>query len=466
MPEHKLEFGGGVTESIMHPLVLGLMLIAVMSICIIRRRYVAVPILLSVFLIPSGQQLYIGGVHWLAPRLIVMAGLCRVSISAVTSKRPFIVGGIKAVDYLFATYVLCQAFSVAARYGFGSQVMTSEFGFLIDFFGAYILCRALFSDVEEVYVALKCFAAISVILAIEMLMEQRTGQNWFGMLGGVSEMSAMREGRIRSQAVFQHALTAGAFGSTLLPLMLLLAKDSRTRIFGAFGILGATVITICSNSSTPLLTYTAGLAGLFAWPLRRHMRIVRRTVVSILVVLHFAMNAPVWFLIARIDLTGGSSGFHRAQLVDVFINHFPDWWLVGTSDTWSWGWDLWDQQNQFVSIGENGGLAALLAFIVMIVYLYRSIGLVIERSVHLKMDVALWLVGCALFAHLVAFFGVNYFDQVKITWFVLLAIIVVFTVEIHRKSSEMTMVSDGKSDGLLPERSTSSKLRWFPDAAE
>jgi hypothetical protein len=52
------------------------------------------------------------------------------------------------------------------------------------------------------------------------------------------------------------------------------------------------------------------------------------------------MKAPVWFLIARIDLAGGSSGYHRAMLIDTFLRHFGDWWLLGTKDAFSWGWDM------------------------------------------------------------------------------------------------------------------------------
>jgi hypothetical protein len=34
-----------------------------------------------------------------------------------------------------------------------------------------------------------------------------------------------------------------------------------------------------------------------------------------------------------------------------------------------------------------------------------------------------WCLGCALFANVVAFFGVNYFDQSRVGWFVLLAMV-------------------------------------------
>lgn len=35
----------------------------------------------------------------------------------------------------------------------------------------------------------------------------------------------------------------------------------------------------------------------------------------------------------------------------------------------------------------------------------------------------LWAVGCALLAHIVAFFGLAYFDQLIVSWYALLAII-------------------------------------------
>ena len=54
--------------------------------------------------------------------------------------------------------------------------------------------------------------------------------------------------------------------------------------------------------------------GLGLWPLRKRMRLVRWAVALTLVTLHLVMKAPVWALIARVDLTGSSSGYHRYML--------------------------------------------------------------------------------------------------------------------------------------------------------
>jgi hypothetical protein len=54
--------------------------------------------------------------------------------------------------------------------------------------------------------------------------------------------------------------------------------------------------------------------------------------VGALAVLHFfVMQAPVWHLISRIDLIGGSTGWHRYIIFDAFLDSLrrlvPHWLL-------------------------------------------------------------------------------------------------------------------------------------------
>ena len=226
--------------------------------------------------------------------------------------------------------------------------------------------RFLIEDEEDIYRALKWLALLTVVLAIGMVREQLTLQNMFGLLGGTRLVPDIREDKIRSQAVFQHSLTAGTFAATLLPLFFILWKNGKSKLLAVTGLVGSTVMTICSNSSTPLLSVRRRAVWYRAVANPKEHEGSAAGPGGDLVCLHLVMKAPVWFLIARIDLTGGSSGYHRAELVDQFINHFRDWWLVGTQDAATWGYDLWDQQNQYVSVGETGGLLALWMFIAMI----------------------------------------------------------------------------------------------------
>jgi hypothetical protein len=158
------------------------------------------------------------------------------------------------------------------------------------------------------------------------------------------------------------------------------------------------------------------------------MQILRRTIACVLIGLHLVMKAPVWFLIARIDVIGGSASFDRAYLIDTCIRHFSEWWLLGTHDTGSWGWSMWDLSNQFVSVAETGGLAALVFFILIFTRCFNKIGAARKACGNdMQAQWSLWFVGAALYAHVMAYFGVSYFDQMQVSWLVLLAMISVVT---------------------------------------
>jgi len=436
MPDHPDQshaFGGGSSETILSPIVLVGMLIAIVMIFFLPRKYLIIPFLFFAFLVPVGQQIYLLGVHWLTLRIVILAGLGRLCQRTISSKTSVFGGGFNSVDQALIYCVGCEAVGTVLQY-MQSQALVNQFGFLIDEVGAYVLLRFLIQDREDIYRAIKCLAVLAAILACFMVREQLTLRNAFGALGGVQLAPDVREGKIRSQGVFQHALMAGSFAATLVPLFFMLWKNGKAKLLALIGVIGCTVMTITSQSSTPLLAYVAGVVAICLWGLRRSMRLLRWGVVISLLALAMVMKAPVWFVIAHIDLTGGSSGYHRAELIDQFIRHFFDWWLIGTKDAGTWGWDLWDAQNQYVNVGESGGLLAFVFFITMICRCYSRIGVARKAiSGRRREEWLVWLLGAALFAHLAAFFGVNYFDQSKMSWFLLLAMISAATAPILAK---------------------------------
>jgi hypothetical protein len=221
---------------------------------------------------------------------------------------------------------------------------------------------------------------------------------------------------------------AGTFGATLIPLFFLLWKSGKSRVLAALGAVAATIMVLTSQSSTPALAYAAGILGICMWPLRNHMRALRWGIVAALVGLHLVMKAPVWFLIQRVDVIGGSSGYHRAMLVNDFIMHFKDWWLIGTTENARWGFNMWDLCNQFVAEGEVGGLATFICFVALICMCFSRIGTA-RKAVEgdRAKEWYFWILGSALFAHVVAYFGISYFDQTRFAWFALLAIITAAT---------------------------------------
>ena len=212
-------FGGGATATVLHPAVLvGLILISVLML-LLPRKYVIVPILIGIFLIPQGQQVYALGVHWLASRIIILVGLVRVLMVKLTSKDRLFVGGFSGIDSAFLGCVICESVAVVLLY-MQTPALVNQIGFLIDFLGGYCVLRVAIQNEADIYRALKVLGVLAFILALVMVREQLTYQNIFGLLGEFHSLRRSR--RVRSQAVFQHPLTAGAFGATLLPLFFLL----------------------------------------------------------------------------------------------------------------------------------------------------------------------------------------------------------------------------------------------------
>jgi hypothetical protein len=161
------------------------------------------------------------------------------------------------------------------------------------------------------------------------------------------------------------------------------------------------------------------------------MQIVRWGFVVMLIALHLVMKAPVWFLIARADLIAGSSGYHRAMLIDLCVRHFSDWWLIGTNAAGTWDWDMWDTSNQFVQEAESGGLLTFICFVMIVARSFNKLGKARKIVANdPQQERFMWFLSIALFTNCILFFGISYFDHTKIMWFALLAIIAAATAPI------------------------------------
>jgi hypothetical protein len=416
-------YGGGSASTVLHPIVAVATLTTIALMFFLPRKYVVVPFLLNVFLVPLGQVVVLGGVHFTVYRILALFGCARIIREKFSSQGRLLAGGFNPIDRAFVWCALFGAVSVILLYQ-EQQALINQLGRLVDAIGGYFFVRVLIQDNDDVRRAIKVFAVIAAVMAICMMNEQITYTNIFGYLGGIEIWPAMREGRIRSQGAFSVYVTAGAFGGTILPFFLWLWTTGKSKATAALGVISATIITITSDTSTAVSAYAAGIVALCFWPLRRRMRTVRWAIVIMLVSLHLVMKAPVWALIARVDFTGSSSGYFRYAIVDAAIRHFSDWWLIGTKEFANWGWDMWDLSDQYVANALTGGLVTLVFFIATISRGFGKLGMARKGAEgDRKQEWFLWFLGSALFANAVAFVGISYYDQTQVAWYALLAFI-------------------------------------------
>ncbi len=433
-PAH-LNFGGGPSSSVLHPLVAVAMVVAIAIILFRARAGVIVPALLAIFLIPKGQQLVIAGIHFNVYRILIIAGLARCLASPRWSRFR---GGFGSLDGLVAAMFISLCIVNSTLHGLQGQAIIKNIGDLLDYLGGYVFLRFLVRDRDDVQRAIQAFVVIAVVNAGLMMYEQVTGDNFLRFLGGVP-IESTRDGKVRSQGSFAIFLTAGTFGGALIPFLVWMWSQAKRKLSSAVGIASATIMAITCHSTTSLMSYGAGVVALCLWPIRKSMRLMRWGIVLALILLHMVMNGPVWSLLEKIDLTGSSSSYHRYALVDNLVRHFPDWWLMGTTENGSWGYFTWDLSNQYVAYAFYGGLWTLVLFIAVISKAFSQIGKARRLAEASRPDEwFIWCLGAAVFSHVISFLGVNYMDQLEYMWFMLLASISAIAAEVAALAAAQT----------------------------
>jgi hypothetical protein len=424
-------FGGGVAASILHPLVAIAVVIAIVLILSLQRKKVIVPFLFAALMTPWGQVLVLGGVHFTMIRILILTGLARAAWSKTGSSERWFATGFSRIDQAAVLWIVFWFVGITLQW-MNSQMLIASLGDLVDFLGGYLVLRFLIPDGEAIRRTAKVLAAICVVHGISMIYEQITHVNAFDFLGGVPISSTIRVGQLRSSGVMG-PLGEGVFAGVLVPLFLWLWTEQKCRMLAFAGLAGGLAMLITSHASSPWMACAGAILGLSFWPLRKEMRIIRWGIVFMLLALNMYMKSPVWHLIDDVNVTGDSSSYHRYFLVDATIRHFTDWWLIGYKNYDTWGSDMWDTSNLFVSTAVSGGLVSLAFLIAAFSVSFGAIGTARKRvNGDRKQEWLLWCLGSALFAVVVSSFGIAFLYQSQMAIFVLLSCISVATFEATR----------------------------------
>ena len=453
VPEH-LQFGGGAAATLLHPLVAVGVLVAIVLIQSLPRKKGIVPFLVAGLMIPWGQVLVVGGMHFTMMRILILFGLARAAWTKARSSEDWFGTGFSGIDQAMVLW-LTLTFVVTTLQWMSSEMLVATLGNMVDALGGYLVVRFFIPDGPAIRTALKTLAAICVIHGVFMIGEQVIGLNVFSLVGGLSMTDAIvRNGHLRSAGVMG-PLGEGVFAGVLVPLFLWLRTEGESRAAATAGLIGATAMLITTHASTPWLALAGALIGLGFWPLRKEMRVIRWGFVLMLVALHLYMKSPVWHLISDVNLTGDSSSWHRYTLINQTILHFSDWWFLGFKNYAVWDWDMWDTSDLFVATALSGGLISLVFLILVFKRSFGAIGTArkwVEGD--RKQEWFLWCLGSALFSVVVSSIGIAFLYQSQLELYVLPACIAVATFEAKRSRALV--------DSIAPK--FGSPLRFVPVA--
>ena len=396
-------FGSNSYDNVttVHPLGLAILVIAVLWTFIVPREKAWLPILLVACFVSTSQRLVIATLDFNFIRVMIAAATVRI-----IAQREYAGIRLTTLDRLVAAWVLIGAMAPTLRLGTSAAAIHNA-GRAYDTLGLYAIARIWLRDGRTILTLSKTLILIAAVSAVAFLNEHLTGKNIFAIFGGVSEFTTVRDGRLRCQGPFAHPILAGVYWVGFLPLVAAQFQGRETKVWTLVGICSALAIVVFSSSSTPLLGTIATVGFGALWCARRHTHLLRWGAVTLTISLHLVMNAPVWHLIARASVVGGSTGYHRFQLIDAFINRWSEWFVIGTSSTAHWGWFLFDVANQFVREGVAGGILTLGLFLFILAFAFKGVGAGVRRARSAKEARVMWSIGTAIAAHCIMFVGIS-----------------------------------------------------------
>ncbi|MBC2608245.1 hypothetical protein [Pelagicoccus albus] len=299
-----------------------------------------------------------------------------------------------------------------------------------DVVGTYLYAKAYLKDFDDYKRLAKAACFASIPLALGMTYTKLTGGfNIYSLFGG-SNFLLVRNGTARAIGPFGTPILAGTIGALLIPTIITIWNENKkTAILGIISCMG---IVLSAGSSTPIGALIICSWALMLWRWRQYTGKITALCVSMLIFIQLVKDRPVWYLIAITDFVGGSTGWHRAYLIDMAVRYFDEWWLWGSDYTRHWmPYGLpsvpehCDLTNYYINLGVFGGVPLMLALILVIVKSFKIIRMKIRefRPVDTRQEFLTWTVGSLLFTHTLTCLTISYFDQSYIIFYFLIAFI-------------------------------------------
>lgn len=376
------------------------------------RRLAFLPVLIATFHL--GNYPVIG--EFTLMRLVIIAGLIRAAMNG--ELRWSFQNRVDQLVALFSAIALLSSLGHEANLYVPSPLI-ERCGLVLNVLGAYLYGRAYLTGPDFVTRFATSLAIVLIPFSALMGLEQATGRNAYSELGARSEYAGVRNDRFRAKGPFGHAILAGTAAAAALPIMILLRRRQH-KILGTFGV-GASIIgTLASASSGPVVALATAVCLLAFWRWRHLLGRMKYCAGILLIILNFTMSRPIWFLIARIDIVGGSTGWHRSKLIDTAMKRLDEWWLAGTDYTrhWmfsgvSWNPNHTDITNHYLQMGVLGGLPLMIVFIAILISALMGIERALPdlRAAGDEREFSAWCVWTSLLVHSVSFISISYFDQ-------------------------------------------------------
>jgi hypothetical protein len=409
----------------MQGVTLTLALILSVLVIILRPKYAFVTYIIGLLWYPAYLAVSIGTIDILVGRFVVAVLLMRCFFDdsirrKFTWNRLDTLVTLSMVVYVGA-YLITQVNPIA-------QTLESRAGFVMDTWCAYLAARFIVTDRKKLITIIKCISIALIPLAILGIIESVTGWRAFFPLWRYSPWFVegvggfIREGRFglaRAVGPFSHAILFGGGFAMFLPLVYYLRREKgewRSLAYVIFGIvlLGA----LSSMSSGP---WVMVIVVIFCLLMENHKKFIKPLFVFLVIsciLIGIASNRPFYHVIASWANPLGGASWHRAKLIDLAIEHFNEWWVVGYGEKdpgWGpqLGMGVTDLTNEYILKGVRYGILGVIALCAVLAKSFRSLIATYGRLKQPALKSLCWAFGCLLFSVTVAWMSVSFFGQLS-----------------------------------------------------
>jgi hypothetical protein len=389
----------------------------------LRPKYAFVAYIVGLLWYPAYLAVSIGTIDILVGRFVVAVLLMRcffddkIRLNFKWNRLDTLVT-LSMVVYVGA-YMITQVNSMG-------QTLEGRAGFLMDTWCAYMAARFIVTDRKKLITIIKCISIALVPLAILGVIESVTHWQPYAPLWRFSPwfrggrfISEGRWGLARAVGPFSHAILFGGGFAMFLPLIYYLRREkgdwkSLSYIILFIALLGA----LSSMSSGP---WVMVIVVIFCLIMEKHKQLVKPLFIFLVfscISIGIASNRPFYHVIASWANPLGGAGWHRARLIDLAIENFDEWWMVGYGDK-DPGWGPFlgmgrtDVTNEYILNGVRYGVLGIIALCAVLAKAFRDLISTYRRLRHPAMKSLCWAFGSLLFSVTVAWMSVSFFGQLS-----------------------------------------------------
>jgi hypothetical protein len=387
--------------------------ILLLLIFLIPNKKLIAPFLYGIFLLPLAAKFQLGILDFNQIRILSLV----VILKHLSCRLPY---GFNKIDFAVTGLGISLIITSILRDSPTAGPLFTM-GLVCQVCGSYFALRFLLLDAASVKAATKALSNIFAVIAIGMVVEKFSSYNIFYDILDLSHSSGKRNEVIRAQGPFTHPILAGTTAALTL-LFFYGFRDGKKYIF-IIGILSSIVIILCSSSSGAIIALLLTYASLFFW---NHQRLLKKCL-GIFLVLYFAAgvyyDGPAYYQLTRLDFTGGSTGWHRARLLESFFQHFNEWWFIGTDYTRHWmavglssNPNHVDLTNHLIFFAVQGGIISLLFILYILISSLRQVYKLFRSTSSTSSRHNLWILGSSIIITSIMSFSVFFLDQSGVTF--------------------------------------------------